>query len=113
MKDRDTMDTTIIGHILATMKDLGSHVMDIKAGLVSIEGKLDTKASKDDLAGLRLAINDKASREDLVAEMSRHSKNPAAHGFLWGITKVQWAKIGGLIGALTTLATAAAAYLAY
>lgn len=95
MENRDQMDPTVIGHILATMKDLGSHVMDIKAGVVSITGKLDTKADKEDIAELRIS-------------MMRHSKNPSAHGM--GITRAQWAKIGGLITALTTLATVVATY---
>lgn len=97
MKDRDPMDTTVIGYMLATIKDTSNHVLELKSSVARIEAKMDKAATGDELAEIRV-------------DMIRHSKNPNAHGFI-GLNKSQWAKIGGLITALTTLATVAAAYL--
>lgn len=95
MAERDPMDSTVVGHLLATMKDMAGAVMIIK----------------EDVAFLKAEVPHLAKKEEMYGAISRHSRNPAAHGFMLGLTKGAWVKIGGLITALTGLATAAAAYL--
>lgn len=87
MAERDPMDSTVVGHLLATMKDMAGAVMAIK----------------EDVAFLKAEVPHLAKKEEMYGAIARHSKNP--------LTKGQWAKIGGLITALTGLATAAAAYI--
>lgn len=92
MPDRDPLDTTVVDHLLSMMREHGGHILEIKAGLVRVEEKLDNKEER--------GAADKAIR--------RHSINPAAHGVVLGISGRQWAKIGGLITALTAAGTAIA-----
>lgn len=106
MSERDPMDSTIVGHMLATMKDLSNNVMEIKAMTVSIDGKLDMKADKDDLALLRVDMSKKATKRELEKAIAKHSKSPTSHGFILGITRGQLAKIVVITTSFITAITA-------
>lgn len=106
MRERDPMDSTIVGHMLATMKDLSNNVMEIKAMTVSIDGKLDLKADKDDLALLRVDMANKASKKQLEKAIAKHSKSPTSHGFILGITRKQMAQLITILTAIVTGMTA-------
>lgn len=107
MSDQDQTGPVIIDHLLKTMEKLGGHILDVKAGVVRVETELKSKANKDDIAELRLSMKGKATKKDVEKAVDRHSKNPAAHGFVAGLTRGQWMKIVMMItaacGLLTTI----------
>ena len=107
MSDQDQTGPVIIDHLLKSMEKLSNHVLDVKSCTIRIETEMKNKASKDDIAEIRLAMKDKATKDDIEQAVSRHSTSPIAHGFVAGLTRGQWMKIVVMItaacGLLTTI----------